>query len=426
MTSILSTISGQFGKSWILGALLPVALATVLALVFVQPLLPDGWQVMGTLDELDTRNLVALSLWAILASGLLYHLNIPLLRFYEGYPWEDGWIGRKRKAHYQSRFRALSARWTGMRSLFRAWPQNDPRTDDRDHVREEWKRLGLRRVNELPGEESLVLPTRLGNVIRSFEEYPRVQYGIDSIALWPHLMAVIAQDEAAAIDNEKVSFDFMLNCSFLLSVLGYATVAAGLLHYLPLDPWWAVPWSWLAGVAALIGLAWLFYLGAIHRAEGWGSTVRASFEVNRWTLLARLGYDVGPISLHSERELWLSVSQQILYRDDPTGPASSYRVRTYAQGQPRNISLDVTRSITPPRQGTESGVVIVVRNVDRRHAAHVTVTDSVPDGFAYRTDSAVAGVLPVRVVGTNPYRFTLGDLRPGETVRLTYRLVPHG
>jgi hypothetical protein len=94
VTNILSSISGQFSKSLILGTFFPVMVFVILAQIFVVPLLPSDWLVLRQLETLDTQwRVVVILLLAIVLSGLLYNLNIPIIRFYEGYPWQDSWIG---------------------------------------------------------------------------------------------------------------------------------------------------------------------------------------------------------------------------------------------------------------------------------------------------------------------------------------------
>jgi uncharacterized repeat protein (TIGR01451 family) len=419
MSSILSTISGQFGKAWLLGALLPAALFTVLWLLCVQPLLPAGWQVAGPTD-LDSGNVLVVVLATVLLSGLLFHLNIPLIRMYEGYPWRDGPIGRWRTAHYARQLAATEARWRGMRTLLRAMPAGA----EASQIRRWRDRLGIRRIQDFPGEPQLALPTRLGNVIRAFEEYPRLEYGFDAIALWPHLLTVVDKESAAIVDDEKLGFDFMLNSSFLLAALALATLYAGLAQPFPLARWGWLPWQWLAQVALFAALAILFYRWAIHRAETWGAAVRATIETHRWDLLRKLGYQDGPVTRAAERDLWHYVSQQILRRDAPSGPAAQYVVRTFVQGVPRGIVLEVDRGIEPASLGGEPRVVLTVRNSDRRPARDVTVTDTLPDSVDYHAGSATDGARPVRASGSNPYRFFVGDLDPGCERQVTYLLVP--
>src|SRR5918912_3083448 len=213
MTSILSAISGQFSKSIILGTFLPVALFVILGVIFLVPLLPSDLPLFLPLQTLDTQwQVLVMALLIILISGFLYNLNIPILRFYQGYSWKDSLIGRLRKRHYEAQYYTATSRQKG---LFTLLSSSDVPADRRARLSSELERVSLLINSEFPKDQALVLPTRLGNVIRSFEDYPYRQYGMEGVTLWPRLIAKIDKDYAAAIDDSKVSFDFTINGSVL-------------------------------------------------------------------------------------------------------------------------------------------------------------------------------------------------------------------
>src|SRR6185295_6694256 len=117
MNNLLSAVSGQFGKTLIFSTLLPVIVFIVLARVFAVPLLPADLQILGGFESLDPEWKIAVTGFAALVlTGLLFNLNIPIIRFYEGYPWKESWIGKWRVERAQARFDALQARWHGMRT----------------------------------------------------------------------------------------------------------------------------------------------------------------------------------------------------------------------------------------------------------------------------------------------------------------------
>jgi hypothetical protein len=62
MSSIVSTISGQFSKSLILGVFLPAALFVSLSIIFLVPLFPENWPLLAPLQALDPGwKLIAIS-----------------------------------------------------------------------------------------------------------------------------------------------------------------------------------------------------------------------------------------------------------------------------------------------------------------------------------------------------------------------------
>jgi hypothetical protein len=159
-----------------------------------------------------------------------------------------------------------------------------------------------------------VLPTRLGNVVRSFEEYPRWQDGMSAIPLWPRLVAVIDKEYDARIEDAKSSLDFMLNCSLLSALLAGILAVTGLLA-----PGRVHLGEWLAQVVVLGTAAYVFYTGSVSSAHAWGAQMRGAFDLYRGDLLAKLGYGWKPATRDEEREIWMSISRQVIFGDPPLG-----------------------------------------------------------------------------------------------------------
>jgi uncharacterized repeat protein (TIGR01451 family) len=426
VTNILSAISGQFGKSLILGTLLPAAIFVILGLIFVGPLFPIDLPLLESLEAPETQSrLLAVTFLTIVLSCLLTNLNIPIIRLYEGYPWKDSWIGQRCIRHYQAQFDAAQARWRGMRTLvyaLRAQNLNDGRISE---IEAEWGRIGRKVNTEFPPYEHLLLPTRMGNVIRAFESYSYRQYGIEAITLWPRLIAKIDKDYAASIDAAKTSFDFTLNSSALGTVLALAILIVGLIYPTAMSsPRLWVPW--LLEVIGFAVLAYLFYLCSISRASAWGATVKGAFDLYRWALLRQLGYTRVPNTMTEERALWDDISLQMIYGDSPKVRMAEYTAMpTLARGEPYVVDLKIARGVSLPGADGTVTVTLCVKNVDaqERTAKNVLVTDTLPDGFDYEWDSASADSHSVPVVGTNPYHFNVGHLEPGKEVILTYRMI---
>src|SRR5665213_3222394 len=89
MTSFLSTISSQFAKNILIGTIFPVMLfviainAVVLQLADITP-----HTVLTRIFPWEQDSTVAaLTVFGLIVTVLLYSLNIPLIRLYEGYPW---------------------------------------------------------------------------------------------------------------------------------------------------------------------------------------------------------------------------------------------------------------------------------------------------------------------------------------------------
>lgn len=66
-------------------------------------------------------------------------------------------------------------------------------------------------AEEFPDQESLLLPTPFGNVLRSFETFPRIIYGLDAIPAWVRLLGVMPKDYIELIECAKAQLDFWVN-----------------------------------------------------------------------------------------------------------------------------------------------------------------------------------------------------------------------
>jgi hypothetical protein len=174
-----------------------------------------------------------------------------------------------------------------------------------------------------PDLKESVLPTQLGNVIRAFEVYPKLRYGIQAIPTWPRLVQTLAAEKAVPIDDAKSAFDFMLNCSVLSAVTGALLTAVGLSNDHPFRVASGV--EWLPWTASFSILSYLFYLGAINRAAAWGTQVKAAFDLNRLPLLEAMGYKTEISGPEEERTFWEELSYELVFPNTPNLPKIPYR-----------------------------------------------------------------------------------------------------
>ena len=451
MTNLLSAISGKFSTALILGTFFPVTVFVFLARVLWVPLLPADFKpaLLVPLAGLDDKwELLILTLVTVVLSGLLYNLNIPLIRFYEGYPWEHTWIGRRKKGRHRAALQALLAQQEGLYPLRRellaegktlkTTNPNDPQIprlrswivaarEREDAVRRE--------VFSYYPKESSVLPTRLGNVIRSFENYPERQYRMAAITLWPRLIAVIDSSYAESIDSAKTGVDFMLNSATLSGLLSLLLLVTGLVYPSPLTSQAAV-W-WLLEIGGLAALSWWLYTQSIGGALDWGNLVRGAFDLYRSKLLEKLGYGRAPKTVDEERTLWQAISARLIAGDPPedAGEIPPYERTPPPTPPPTSCScasgaaLELARGVVPLPDGSGTRVIVQVSNPDTdphgTPVADLVVADTVPEGFDYQWNSASASVGTVRIEGTNPYRFHLtATLAPRNALQLAYRIVP--
>lgn len=423
VSGILSSISGQFSPSLVLGAFFPAAIFVILAHLLLIPFLPAGSTVLPLLEVLDPQwRVLALAFVTIVLTGLLVNLNIPIIQMFEGYPWEKTRIGRKRVERHQAQRKELETRRDEAVWLMDTLGEADPLHAD---VSREWTELCRRLVSEYPDEHS-VLPTRLGNVMRASEQYPRRQYGMSAIPLWPRLIATIDKEYAAGIDEAKSSFDFMIHSTLLSTLLGALLLVCGLAYPTRLASL-TVSSLWLFEILVLFGLARLLYGWSIGRASAWGSLVNGAFDLYRWKLLEQLGHTQRPTTRTAERDLWARLSRQVIFGDGDSGPRVRYadapEKTPFASGEPWRARLAVARGVSEVDEAGVATIRLRVTNVDdRQRVTKIVVTDTPPDGTEYVWDSATVGSGRIRAEGAGPCRFHLLDvtLAPNDSIELGY------
>jgi hypothetical protein len=159
-------------------------------------------------------------------------------------------------------------------------------------------------AEEFPDKEEYLLPTPFGNVLRSFEVYPRYMYGFEAIDGWGRLLAVIPKDYLELIDAARAQVDFWVNLGFIFILLQIEYIVLASLTGTPLQ-WWVVLLFIILGTIAP--------MRATSAAREWGDFVKSAFDIYRFKLLESFGIEL-PNSREEERKLWTRYSQAIIYR----------------------------------------------------------------------------------------------------------------
>jgi hypothetical protein len=171
-------------------------------------------------------------------------------------------------------------------------------------LRTERRILLHRLAEEFPDREEFIMPTPFGNVLRSFEIYSRVMYGLESIDAWGRLLCVIPKEYMALLDAARAQVDFWVNLGFITILLLVEYISLAFITWTPLQAW---------HVLLLIALGTIAPLRATGSAKQWGDLVKSSFDVYRFKLLESLGVDM-PSNRDEEKKLWTRYSQAIMYR----------------------------------------------------------------------------------------------------------------
>jgi hypothetical protein len=327
---MLSSLPKINDKAFFIGYLFPVLLFSLTLLMLLQAFFKKiGIDPSVDIEKIEKLIFVTFYIWAF--SIFLMLSNTILFRAIEGYSLPFGiYFLRCREV---TRFKIKKARYE---ELFTEW--REQRNAFPERLQRECRRLSRELASDFPSDEDSILPTRFGNVIRSFEDYPRYVYGADSIPLWIHLISVIPKDFFGIIEDARTQVICLLNIfwlSWAMLIIStilffselYAEVMGTVLPF-------AFDGYERPGAIAIssIALVTLSYWLMLERARNWGECVKAAFDCFLPELGSKLGFEL-PSDPRKQREFWVSVSRRALF-NSPI-PAHYYK----AQRQSR-MALD--------------------------------------------------------------------------------------
>jgi hypothetical protein len=392
----------------------------LLSQLFLLPMAPVEPRVLPIFRAIDTQwrlgLIVAVS--AVLAT-LLYVLNGSILRLYQGYGWRSGLIGSWLTRRRQKELRALEDLRDELRELM-----DDASTDEKrlNEVAGRYLSVTQPILNDFPTMSS-VLPTRLGNTIRSFENYAQRQYRIAGITAWPRFVPKLTKEHAAMIDDAKSAVDRVINISILSYITLLATFFLGIVFPIPFAST-VLFRNWLLRMTVFFGLGFGFYLAAITLAKTWGESVRAAFDLHRRAVLHDLGFEQAPETLEEERELWEAISQQLVYGEVVTVDKWRYKRREPAPQplQPADAGLEMSRGVT--MSWSMRVVTVWIRNTGNEAVYSATLNEPLADGREYLWGSATLNGLLIAPSGSNPLVFAIARIGAGMYVVIQYATTP--
>jgi hypothetical protein len=244
---------------------------------------------------------------------VIHPFQLPLVRLLEGY-WEDIPVLR-------------SLRYIGIEiNRRRRWEINVLRRDTE---------LGLRLY---PPETEDLLPTRLGNVLRSAERQAGESHGFsEPIDMLPRIYPYISPSLAENVGDARAELDIacrMCVVLWLIAVLvGCTLVADGAVA--------ASAGAWLAAPAAAAILGIFSYRAAVRSAENYGQILYSVFDLHRRDLIRALGY-VPPEDPGDEKQLIEDITRWLVKRE-PVGPAN-YREKPPSDSAAGQLRCQKTRA----------------------------------------------------------------------------------
>lgn len=252
-----------------LGVKLPIFMRIVLpGLVLCAIAYPFVIWLLGHLPSDDDhwwQRIVAFIVLVLFLGALISTLNGEIYKICEGRTWWPDALFEWGRRQQQARVERLLA------AAKRARPQSEARYN------ELWYQLRHYPTNK-EGDPEATHPTRLGNLLAAYEQYPGNRYGMDSIFFWTRIWLSLDADKKAEIDGDWSVADGFLTVSAICFAGGLLWLAQALvagvgvgLRFLPFGSishasTAAVGWLLLGFLVYRLSLPFHFSNGEIFKA----------------------------------------------------------------------------------------------------------------------------------------------------------------
>lgn len=186
-------------------------------------------------------------------------ISFPILRILEGYGWDKvpflgSWMKVRRIASFK-------------KQLQDAVDTKDQGTPEEITEKQDF-------INSMPAT-SRVLPTRLGNILRSGEDYANDRYALDGMRTWSRLWFCIPSHARSILRGARKEIDQAVDgLIWAVLSLGWAYFLSGQYIYLSL----AISTVWTI----------IAYSALLRHAEAWSELLRATFDLYRFNLYTTL------------------------------------------------------------------------------------------------------------------------------------------
>jgi hypothetical protein len=132
--------------------------------------------------------------------------------------------------------------------------------------------------NNYPSDATRIMPTRLGNALRRFEDAAGKQYGLSAITVSPHLHLIAPPRHLDYLIDARQDMDSSVRICTVGFVATILTVG-----FLLTDGLWLL-WAMLP-----YSITYLAYRGAVSSAQSYGSVIASVIDLDRFLLYDRLG-----------------------------------------------------------------------------------------------------------------------------------------
>lgn len=270
---------------------------------------------------------------AVVIGFSLSVLNVPIYLFYAGRRGWPRWIERRLTAGWMRRVQSLQEQ--AVRAKGR----------DTEAYNELWYEIRQYPM-ESDGTYIATRPTKMGNILASYEKYPKQRYGMDSVFYWYRLWLKLDKDTREEVDRLWASTDGLLYLA--AGALGLGVVYLAVAGSAALGAASGIPWftmtstgQWLHALWGLLLVlaSYVPYRLSLSGHVQNGEAFKSLFDLYRTKLAA----DLVPADA-TERARWTSVWAALQYGIDPPAvpkPRPTLRVLVCAA-----LALVILRALT--------------------------------------------------------------------------------
>jgi hypothetical protein len=309
-------------KFWIATLIPSISLVGAAAIVF-DPLLniSSSFATQNTFNDYMSTLLVVVIIPSGIIAFVLYALQPYILQFYEGYAFVHR-LSFLRNAQI-IKAKKLLAKINALNNQIGKLERKNEKTDGLDakvgDLKSQYYELAAEYDQSFPYSTELILPTRLGNILRASETYPSARYGMDAVSWWPRLYDLLPRETKQAYQSALNELYIFLNFSFL-SVIFFILCLFSI-SYTVFDPiaTKAVINSELifrytyAGLIAAV-FSRFFYRLSLFKAGAFGNQIRSAYDLYRLQLLEQMRIKL-PDDSADEFYIWKNLGEFIVLRD---------------------------------------------------------------------------------------------------------------
>ena len=319
LSGLLEGVTSKFSGSWFVQMFTPAFIfwAAGFALTLSCNVLPTGIRIPWTtssswswqrfvdwFDGFDGLSQLMLLLAALLlisvSATILQRSAHPLLRVLEGYGWIWPERFRKRRtAQKRQRVTEQLEQWEILRRRQLAGPLTNDESRRYNQLDQQLHRIptDFERVNGKLNRKVIadaVMPTELGNILRTAERNPQLKYGLDSIVCWPRLWFVLPKEVRTDIGQARSSLDNTV-VTLTWSVL-------------------FISWAWITWLAlpAAIVAAIVIYRYVLSAAMVYGDLFESAYDVHRFALYRAYHWPL-PDRPRDEPDIGRSLTQHLWF-----------------------------------------------------------------------------------------------------------------